>query len=139
MLPPLQGDNDIRVKETLNWRSIIALIVPPADRAGAADEAGRSRSAYDRSQYERLAIPYQFTPRLRVSDAVTLALRALLRIFLGSILFGAWGAYTLLAWTSIPNLYLRSAAMIPMFALFLALLAGMMIATARLSPRHLPR
>jgi hypothetical protein len=133
MLPPLQGDNDIRVKETLNWRSTIALIMDdPAEPAASASDQ-------ENSALERFALPYKFTPQLRVSHAALLALRALLRIFLGSILFGAWGAYTLLVWTSILNPYLRSAAMVPMFALFLALLAGMMIATARLSPRHLPR
>jgi hypothetical protein len=117
----------------LSWQSIITLIT----HASADPDA--EAAAEDHSGYERFAIPYKFQPRLRVSDAVLFALRALLRIFLGSILFGAWGAYTLLAWTSIPNLYLRTAAMVTMFALFLAMLAGMMILTSRLSPRRLPR
>jgi hypothetical protein len=105
----------------------------------ASADPDAEAAAEGQSAHERFALPYKFQPRLRVSDAVVFALRALLRIFLGSILFGAWGAYALLAWTRIPNVYLRTAAMVPMFALFLAMLAGMMIATARLSPRRLPR
>lgn len=93
----------------------------------------------DDSSYERFAIPYKFQPRLRVSHAIVFALRALLRIFLGSILFGAWGACTLLAWTSIRNPFVLTAALVPMFALFVASLAGMMAGTSRLSPRRLPR
>ena len=114
----------------LSWRSILSQIVP---------EPAASEQPGDASTQERFAIPYKFTPRLSVSEAAIFALRALVRIFLGSILFGTWGAYSLLVWTSIPNAYVRGAAMIPMFALFLALLAGMMVVTARFSPRRLPR
>lgn len=90
-----------------------------------------------RSSYERLAVPHTFQPVLSVSDATWFALRALLRIFLGSLLFGAWGAYTMLAWANIHNPYLRAAAMVPIFALFLGLLAGLMIATSwLLRPRR---
>lgn len=116
----------------MSWRSIITLVTHASadpDAEAAAEDQG----------YERFAIPYKFQPRLRVSDAVLFALRALLRIFLGSILFGAWGSYSLLAWSSIHNPYLLAAAMVPMFALFLAMLAGMMIVTSRLSPRRAPR
>lgn len=81
--------------------------------------------------YERFAVPYKFQPRLSVSDAAAFALRTFLRILLGSILFGLWGTYTLLAWTSIHNPYLRAAALIPLLVLFLVLLAGMLAATAR--------
>jgi hypothetical protein len=122
----------------LNWRSIITLVTH-ASADPDAEAAAATEAAEGRSSYERFAIPFQFHPQLSVSDAVVLALRALLRIFLGSILFGVWGAYALMAWTSIHNRYLLTAAMVPMFALFLTLLAGMMIATSRLSPRRLPR
>jgi hypothetical protein len=117
----------------LSWRSIINLVTH-----GATDPEAEA-AVEERPEYDRLAIPFKFQPRLSVYDATLLALRGLLRICLGSILFGAWGAYALMAWTSIPNLYLRTAAMVPMFALFLAMLAGMMIATSRLQPRRAPR
>ncbi len=115
----------------MNWRLLRTRI-----SEFLADPAAE---AADHSAYERFALPFKFQPRLRVTDAVIFALQTFLRIFLGSVLFGAWGAYTLLAWTSIPNLYLRTAAMIPMLALFLALLAVLMVATSRMTPRRLPR
>ena len=55
---------------------------------------------------------------------------AFLRIVLGSILFGIWGGYALLVWVSVPNLFLRVLSMIPMVALFLALLGCLLVATA---------
>ncbi len=117
----------------MTWRSIFTPIAEfwadPAPSEGAADC----------SVYERFALPFKFQPQLKVSHAFAFALQGLLRIFLGSILFGAWGAYTLLAWTSIPNLFLRTAIMVPMLALFLALLAALMVVTSRMTPRRLPR
>lgn len=88
--------------------------------------------AAEHSSYERFAIPYKFQPRLRVIDAAKFALRTFLRILLGSVLFGAWGAYTLLAWVSIRNPFLRVGAEIPLLGLFLALLVAMMMATGGL-------
>ena len=112
-------------KNLLNLRTIEALIFaeagPPAHTEGGS-----------RNLYQRFAIPHLFQPELSPSQAFTAALRAFLRIFLGSLLFGVWGAYTLLLWTSIPNLFLRIAAMIPMLALFLVLLCGLLIATTLL-------
>jgi hypothetical protein len=89
--------------------------------------------------YKHFAVPHQFQPELTVSQAAVAALRAFLRIFLGSILFGVWGAYALLLWVSIPNLFLRVMAMIPMIALFLALLGGLLVGTTLvLRPRVRP-
>lgn len=110
----------------MNWRSISELILPKGP-----EESGLENC----SEFERFAIPYKFQPALRVSDAAVFALRSLLRIILGSLLFGVWGAYTLLAWTSIHNPYLRAAAMVPMAALFLILLAGLMALTTLLLHR----
>jgi hypothetical protein len=116
-------------KKTLNLRTIEALIFPEAvmPAAGAAQSEDLERG--ERSPFERFAIPYMFQPALRPSQAAIAALRSFLRIFLGSLLFGVWGAYALLLWTSIPNPLLRAAAMIPMIALFLVLLGGLLIAT----------
>ena len=108
-----QGDNNIRPTAILNWRSTFEEIFPHEKEASA-----------ESSSHERFALPYKFQPRLRVSDAARFALSTFLRIFLGSALFGAWGALTLLAWTSIGNVYLRTAAVIPMFALFLGCWPG---------------
>jgi hypothetical protein len=116
-------------EKALNLRSIHSLIfpdaVPPADgsaRTGDLERAGRGA-------FERFTIPYMFQPALRPTQAAVAALRAFLRIFLGSLLFGVWGACALRAWTSIANPFLRVAAMIPMIALFLVLLGGLLIAT----------
>src|SRR5271170_2069628 len=108
----------------LDLRTIEALIFPEAASSKAAHAADGSAS-----QYERFAIPYQFQPTLSASEALRATLRTFLRIILGSLLFGVWGAYALLLWTSIHNPFLRVAAMIPMIALFLTLLGGLMIAT----------
>ena len=120
-------------KKTLNLRTIEALIFPEAvlppavlPAAGAAQTEDLERG---RSPFERFAIPYMFQPALRPSQAAVAALRSFLRIFLGSLLFGVWGAYALLLWTSITNPLLRVAAMIPMIALFLVLLGGVLIGT----------
>lgn len=121
----------------MNWQAIQAVFTHAFTHA-AADPA-TTAIADDDSHYERFALPYKFQPRLRVSHAIVFALRALLRIFLGSILFGVWGAYSLLAWTSIRNPFVLTATLVPMLAVFLASLAGMMVGTSRLAPRRLPR
>lgn len=121
----------------LNLRSIAATIFEepvPADTSGAAEAEARTRSPH-----ERFAVPFMFRPVLSVSNAVAFALRTFLRIFLGSLWFGAWGACALWLWFNIPNPFLRTAAMVPMLVLFLALLAVLMAATSRLTPRQLPR
>jgi hypothetical protein len=128
----LSDDNDIRREDTLNLRTelrnIEALIFPEAASAKAAS-AGEGG---ERSQYERFAIPYSFPPALSASEAVRATLRTFLRILLGSVLFGVWGACALLAWASIGNPVLRVAAMIPMIVLFLVLLCGLLVATTLL-------
>ena len=116
----------------MNWRSILASIT------GGSEQPAAPAAERDASIYERFAVPYKFQPRLSVSDAAAFALRAFLRIFLGSVLFGVWGAYTLLAWTSIQNPFARAAAVIPLFVLFLALLAGVSLATGKLRRRRRP-
>jgi hypothetical protein len=124
----------------LDLRTIEALIFPEAASSKArtgpalASELSETRedNGGDRSPYERFAIPYQFQPTLSVAEAVRASLRTFLRIFLGSLLFGVWGAYALLLWTSVGNAFLRVAAMIPMIALFLVLLCGLLIATTLL-------
>jgi hypothetical protein len=111
-------------EKTLNLSAMKALLLPEAVRS---DTESAAESA--RSPFERFAVPFMFQPRLTPAQALMAALRALLRIFLGSLLFGVWGAYALLMWTSIHNPFLRIAAMIPMIALFVALLCGLLIAT----------
>jgi hypothetical protein len=107
----------------LDLRTIEALIFP---------EAASSKAGEDGSLHQRFAIPHMFQPSLTPTQALKAALRTLLRIFLGSVLFGVWGAYALLAWTSIHNLFLQVAVMIPMIALFLVLLGGLLIGTTLL-------
>jgi hypothetical protein len=118
----------------LNLRNIQALILGEhANGAVVVAKAGQ------RSALGQFSVPFMFQPELTLSQAFIAALRAFLRIILGSILFGVWGAYALLVWTSIPNPVLRVAAMIPMIALFLALLCGLLIATTLLlRPRPRP-
>lgn len=80
----------------------------------------------DRSSYERLALPYVFRPKLSFKEAVVLSLTAFLRIFLGSILFGFWGGYTLLAWHSIGSIVLRVPAVAGLGIAFVVLFGALM-------------
>ena len=95
-----------------------------------------------RSQYERLAIPHSFKPRLSVAEAAVAAGGAVLRIFLGSLLFAVWGTYSLIAWGAVQNVFLRSVMALFLLALFVVLLAALMLAIAGLgrmiSPRRPP-
>jgi hypothetical protein len=95
----------------------------------------------DRDVYERFAIPHAFKPRLSLFEACVAAFAALIRIFFGSLLFAVWGTYSLKAWTSIPNILLRVAVVLPMLVVFLLSFALLMIAISAVaravSPKHL--
>jgi hypothetical protein len=103
------------------WERMAALLFP---QPGAADPAA------DRASYERLAVPFTFKPRLSFFEAVVAVFAALLRIFLGCILFAVWGSYSLFAWSNIPNVFLRWAVLLPMFVLFLFALGLLFLAIA---------
>jgi hypothetical protein len=107
-----------------------ALLSPPAP--APSTEA-------DRSAYERLAIPHTFKPQLSLWEALIAATGALLRIFLGSLLFAFWGGYTLLGWSTIRNPFLRVAVLVPFFLLFLAVFALLMLAISALVRAISPR
>ena len=85
-----------------------------------------------RSVYERFAIPYSFKPRLSLAEATLAAGGAFLRIFLGSILFGFWGAYTYLACVAIKNIFLRGVVLVVMIGVFAVLLALLLMAITAL-------
>ena len=85
-----------------------------------------------RSSYERFAIPYSFKPRLSLSEAVVAAFGAFFRIVLGSILFGVWGTYTLVAWSLHHNFFWHAAVVIVMVPLFCIALALLMMAITAL-------
>ncbi|HLH44833.1 MAG TPA: hypothetical protein VKV74_17730 [Bryobacteraceae bacterium] len=77
------------------------------------------------SVYKRFAIPYSFKPEMSVVGATIAAATAFLRIFLGSLLFSVCGVFTVVAWNSIRNIFLRIglvAGMSLLFPLCLALL-----------------
>jgi hypothetical protein len=85
-----------------------------------------------RSSYERFAIPHTFKPRLSVAEAAIAAGGALMRIFLGSLLFAVWGTYSLLAWNTIPNVFWRAAALLGLVLAFAASLALLLLAVSAL-------
>ena len=87
----------------------------------------------NRSSYERFAIPYTFKPRLSLREATVAAFIAFLRIFLGSLLFGVWGSYTLFAWSKIGNIFVRVVAFIPLLTLFVFLFGALMISLSSLA------
>jgi len=91
--------------------------------------------AAERSVYERFAIPYSFKPQLSVTEAVVAATAAFFRIFLGSLLFAFWGAYSLSAVLSIRSWFLRVVVTVPLIALFLALLTLLMLGISTLARR----
>lgn len=78
--------------------------------------------------YERFAIPYSFKPRLSLGEAIVAAGAAFLRIFLGSLLFAFWGAYSFATVLKIQNLFLRVAAGTVLAVLFLILISSLMLA-----------
>ncbi len=92
-----------------------------------------------RSTYERFAIPYSFKPRLSLVEALIAAGGAFLRILLGSILFGVWGAYTFLAFNAIKNAFLRVIVLLVLIALFAVLLALLMLSITALVRLLWPR
>jgi hypothetical protein len=87
------------------------------------------------SPFERFQIPYTFKPNLSVSEAVAAAAVALLRIFLGSLLFAFWGAYSLAVVTKIQSWFWRAALAVPLIILFVLLFALLMLAITALGRR----
>jgi hypothetical protein len=85
-----------------------------------------------RSSYERFAIPYSFKPRLSFVEAVVAASGALLRIFLGSLLFAVWGTYTLLAWNAVRNVFARGIVLVVLVTLFAVSMAAVILAISAL-------
>ncbi len=94
--------------------------------------AAQSDGGEDRSEYERLAIPFTFKPQLSFVEALIATVGAFLRVFLGSLLFAVWGAYGLVAWTKIRNPFLRVGAELPLFLLFLLSFALLTLAISAL-------
>lgn len=90
------------------------------------------RRASGRPVYERFAIPYSFKPNLSVAEAVIATIATFLRIFLGSLLFAFWGAYSLAALNRIRTFSWRVAVAPVLIVLFLALLALLMLAISAL-------
>lgn len=88
--------------------------------------------AGDRPQYERLAIPHTFKPQLSFVEAVVAALAAFLRVLLGCLLFAVWGAYSLFAWSTIRDPFLRVGVQLSLFLLFAASFVLVMLAIATL-------
>jgi hypothetical protein len=72
---------------------------------------------------ERFPLPHTFKPQLNLRGALIAVSYRLTSIFAGCLLFGICGATAWMAMERIPNPLLRVAALIPMLATFLALLA----------------
>jgi hypothetical protein len=75
---------------------------------------------------DTFAIPHTFKPRLGFLDALVATLASLCRIFLGSLLFAAWGVFTLRVWNAIPSPALGTLAVLPPVLLFLVSLAALL-------------
>jgi hypothetical protein len=82
----------------------------------------------DRSEFERLALPHDFKPRLSFGEAVIAVAATVTRIFLGSLLFAVWGTYSFMAWNTIQNVFLRVMVLLPLLLLFFLFFALLMIA-----------
>lgn len=65
-----------------------------------------------------------------------LALRALLRIFLVSTLFGAWGASATLVWSHTGSGFLRAAGLTALTACLIVAAVWMLVVTARIGQRR---
>jgi hypothetical protein len=75
----------------------------------------------------QFALPHQFQPKLTLGEAVVSVFLALIRIFAGSMLFAAWGAFSFLAWTAISNFLGRTLVLTMLLAVFLVALGALMI------------
>ena len=90
-------------------------------------------------RHDRFAIPFTFKPRLSLAEALIATVAAVARIFLGSLVFAVWGAYSLVAWMTIRNLLWRVGAVSSLFLAFLVscalLMAGISAFVRAISPR----
>jgi hypothetical protein len=88
---------------------------------------------------ERFPIPFTFTPRLSLAEALIATIAALARIVLGSLVFAVWGTYSLVAWMTIQSLLWRVSAVSSLFVAFLVssalLMAGISAFVRAISPR----
>jgi hypothetical protein len=75
---------------------------------------------------DAFAVPHTFKPRLGFLDALVATLASLCRIFLGSLLFAAWGVFTLRVWNAIPNRALGALAVLLPALLFVGSLAALL-------------
>jgi hypothetical protein len=75
-------------------------------------------------------VPFTFTPELSLVDALIATAAATARVFLGSLLFAVWGTCSIIAWTSIRNLFVRTAALALLLVMFVLLLAALFAAIA---------
>ena len=94
--------------------------------------------AATREKYARLAVPHSFKPSLSLAQAFLAAAIAFLRIFLGSLLFAFWGAYSIFAVFRIQSTFWRVVAVPPLlcvFALLFGLLMFIISSTARFVSR----
>jgi len=101
--------------------------------------AEHGHAGVDRSAFHRMPIPHTFKPRLSFSEAFIAVAGAFLRIFLGSLLFAVWGAYSLAAWSAKHGYFWRAAVLLPLLAAFLMSFALMLIAIGTLVRACSPR
>src|SRR5271165_1893706 len=98
-----------------------------------------AKTAVRRNLADHFAIPHDFPPDLTLKEALVRVGGAIVRIFVGSLLFALWGVASALAWNAIPNPLLRVLALLPLLAVFLvAMTAVMMGVTAvvkKISPK----
>jgi hypothetical protein len=91
------------------------------------DDAPRV-SSRGRPLFSRFAAPHTFGPDLSLAEALVGVAGCLARIFGASALFAVWGGASAIAWNGIRNRFWRLAAEPPLLLLFLAALAGLMMA-----------
>jgi uncharacterized membrane protein len=75
----------------------------------------------------RFAVPYTFGPDLNLGEALVAVAGTLARIFGFCALLALWGGISVFAWSAIGSRFWRVAAEPPLFLLFLAALAALML------------
>jgi hypothetical protein len=108
------------------WLRELRELLLPEDHSSAADA---------HSPFQQFAVPYQFQPKLTVGDAIVKVFLALVRIFLGSILFALWGEYSFLTWNTLDNVFGRVLILAVLLAIFLTALGAMLIGVNVVSRR----
>jgi hypothetical protein len=92
-----------------------------------------------RTGIQRLPIPHSFNEGLGFPEAAVAVAQALLRIFLGCLLFAMWGTLAMWLWSAIGSPFWGGLVLVPVLALFVLSLLALMIAISVVTKAVTPK